>query len=135
MHPVAHKRHTESHFDDPVDSDFHILVVFALIGKQVEEYLQILATDSLLEERLACLCRFNHVLEENEEGSDLVVIVIIQAFSHNFEQLLYQCPVVIAIMHVSFGQGNNRACFMRSCKELNDVNNIRHEQNEILLRK
>ena len=73
------------------------------------------------------------MLEQNEEGARLVVVIRLDALHHYIEQLAHAELVVVDVVHVSLGQCHGCTRFMSSCKELSNEVLGGHPEDEVIL--
>lgn len=99
-HPLLNFRNSESDLYDKVNHHFHPLIDVQLIwNKILKQFFKPCAHQLLLSRWFP---RLKHVLEENQEGFDLFIIVLLQSTSDSLPHLLQILRIVVAPMDVCF---------------------------------
>ena len=102
LHPLSHERNARGDLNDPVSDDLHPLEVTLIVTDHTCEEVLEVWTNGLRVEWRARLGSLEHVLKQDEERLDLVVVVLLQASLHNFVEFLSASSIVVVEVHVCF---------------------------------
>jgi len=129
--PIFADGNAEANLEDEVKDYLHPLEIALVVGNNGANKLCQPSVSVLSEDGRFLICE--HVFEEDQEGSDLVVVVLTKTALDSLEEPLRQHRVMVRIVHVSLGDSDDRARFDRSEEELLDEFGGRQEQNMVVL--